>query len=101
MDENAADESSRLRPQFIFGPLGNGYRLSKRQRRLVNAIGMGCLIPGLVLLVLAKMKVTSFEYGIGGFVLLPTALAAMKIYVAAARVPFVPRRRERADEDRE
>ena len=86
-------ETDSRPPQFIFGPLGNGYRLRPSQRRIAQALGLLFLVPGIVLVVLAQMKMVAWWHGIGAFALsLVLTFVAMKIYVAAAKVPVVTRR---------
>ena len=92
MDPLSIGEREEVPARFIFGPLGNGYRLSRRQRRIVEIIGVALLIPAVPLIVLAKLKIIPFTYGFAGFAgALVAAFIAMKVYVSAAGVPYVTR----------
>jgi hypothetical protein len=91
LEQPSADKES-ARPQFIFGLLGNGYRLSKRQRRIADAIGLAFVIPACALVILAKIGQVPAGLGMGsGAALMVAAIAAMKIYVSLAGIPQAKR----------
>jgi hypothetical protein len=87
-----SDGKDALRPRFIFGPIGNGYRLTRMEFWIVEALGITILVPGTALIVLAKMEMVTPVWGLGGFAAsLVLAFTAIKIYVSAAGVPQVTR----------